>query len=728
MKKIRCLSAFLVLAMLLTLLSGTALAYDSQYNKVQGDWQYSELEDGTLKLEYYFGKATSVTVPSKLKSKTVTALGSSAFWENLTLTSVSIPASVKSIGSNAFYGCVSLANIKLPAGLTSIGLDAFGKTQYAEDLSHWEGRCLYYGTYLLDAKVGYDSSIGGYPSSVSVRAGTTLIADYAFGSSRLTSVSLPGSLRYIGSNVFADCASLSSLTIPSGVKAIGSRAFAGCTGLTSMTLPDTVKTLGSGLFRNNTALKTVKLPTGLTELPDSLFFNCTAIKTVTIPSKVSAIRYSAFEGCTALTGVTLPAAVRQVEMSAFKDCTKLTSVTLPKNLEYLGSYAFENCTGLTSVNIPAPVNSLNGYTFYNCTALKTLKIHSGVSYVGDYSFGYGGYSGSTYTKTKLSGRTIKGYGGSAAQKYASANGISFTKLTCSKHTYLKSVKKATFDASGEIKTCCADCGKVISTTYLTRVDKEVLKSTVVAYTGKACKPVANVHEAYGGKKLPSGSYTLSCPNSVNVGVYQAKVTLKGNYSGSVTVSYTVVPKAPASLKLSSSDYKTVKLTWGKVANATGYKIYRATTNKASAFKNIKTIKGAGTVSFKDTGRTPGKTYYYQVRAYQTIKTSTYNGVLKSAGIKLVPTKVTLSAAKAGSKKVTLTWKKVANITRYEVYRATSKSGSYSKVASVSAGKTGCTNTGLTRGKTYYYKVKACKVIGGKAYYGAFSAVKSAKAA
>lgn len=84
----------------------------------------------------------------------------------------------------------------------------------------------------------------------------------------------------------------------------------------------------------------------------------------------------------------------------------------------------------------------------------------------------------------------------------------------------------------------------------------------------------------------------------------------------------------------------------------------------------------------------------------------------------------LKAVKQDGGKIKLTWNKAFGATGYIVYRSTSKNGTYKKVATVK-GKTTYTNTGLTKGKTYYYKVKPYWT-SSKTCYGKNSSVTSKK--
>ena len=96
----------------------------------------------------------------------------------------------------------------------------------------------------------------------------------------------------------------------------------------------------------------------------------------------------------------------------------------------------------------------------------------------------------------------------------------------------------------------------------------------------------------------------------------------------------------------------------------------------------------------------------------------------------------LKAAKVDFTKVTsasydklrLSWEPLSGVDGYQIYRATSKSGKYAKIATVK-GASGATytDTGRTCGTRYYYKLRAYKKIGGKTVYSKYSTILSAYA-
>ena len=127
--------------------------------------------------------------------------------------------------------------------------------------------------------------IQGYP--------VTGIENSAFsGKTELSSVTLPSTLRWIGSNAFSGCFGLTNISIPDGLESIGDYAFTNCSSLKRIVLPNSVTSIGKELFTDCFSLKTAVLPDGITVIPDQLFYN-SALKAVVIPASVTEISYYA---------------------------------------------------------------------------------------------------------------------------------------------------------------------------------------------------------------------------------------------------------------------------------------------------------------------------------------------------------------------------------------------------------------------------------------------------
>lgn len=81
--------------------------------------------------------------------------------------------------------------------------------------------------------------------------------------------------------------------------------------------------------------------------------------------------------------------------------------------------------------------------------------------------------------------------------------------------------------------------------------------------------------------------------------------------------------------------KTATIKWKKVNGASGYLVYRSTTNKVGSFKIIKTVKNGNTVTFKNTKLIKGKTYYYKVKPFRVVDGKRVFGKLStSKGVKI----------------------------------------------------------------------------------------------
>lgn len=142
--------------------------------------------------------------------------------------------------------------------------------------------------------------------------------------------------------------------------------------------------------------------------------------------------------------------------------------------------------------------------------------------------------------------------------------------------------------------------------------------------------------------------------------------------------------------------------------------------KNRTYNKIKTITGSETTFFTQTNLTTGKAYYYKVQSWSTVNGKNYCSP-DSTPVKAVPAVLAPSLNPVNlvnTSKVTLSWGKNANASGYAVYRSDSPDSAGTRIAAVKSGSTTtCTISGLTRYKTYYFRVRAYRTVKGKNYYG-----------
>ena len=199
------------------------------------------------------------------------------------------------------------------------------------------------------------------------------------------------------------------------------------------------------------------------------------------------------------------------------------------------------------------------------------------------------------------------------------------------------------------------------------------------------------------------------------------VPYSGSYTGAKSSAKSIKRLTQGKVSSLTNVSSGVTVKWSKVSGASGYYIYRGSTQ-------VKKITSGSTTSWTDTGvkSKNGTTYTYYVVPYS----GSYKGA-KSSGVKTVRlTAVTLSSVKnSSSKAMTVTYKKNSKATGYVIEYSTSKSFTSSTTKSVtikSASTLSKKITSLTKNKTYYVRVKAYKTVSGTKYYSAYSSTKSVK--
>ena len=184
---------------------------------------------------------------------------------------------------------------------------------------------------------------------------------------------------------------------------------------------------------------------------------------------------------------------------------------------------------------------------------------------------------------------------------------------------------------------------------------------------------------------------------------------------------------PKNLKTKVLNYKTIQVSWTGTDYADSYNVYRKT--GTGSWKKI--ASGITGVSYKDTKAVTGTTYTYTVRAVSYTWGKAVLSKYDQTGVKgkAKLTAPTFTSVKtAGKNTVKATWKKVTGASGYRVYRSTSKNGKYTSAGLIKKGSTVTfKDKKVSKGKTYYYKVRAYRTVNGKRVYGPYSTVKSVKA-
>ena len=272
------------------------------------------------------------------------------------ITNLVIPNSVTEIGDYAFNGCSGLTNVTIPNSVTEIGNQAFFGCSALETLNFNAISCAdFNSTYLL-----YNLSISSINFGDSVQRIPT---NFAYGLTKLTSLTIPNSVTEIGDCAFNGCSGLTNVTIPNSVISIGRHAFDGCSGLISVTIGNSVTEIGNNAFSGCT---------GLTMVDISDLAAWCRINFVTATTNPLFYAQHLYLNDNEVMDLVVPDDVGAIGDYAFINCSGLTSVTIPNSVTSVGEYAFNGCSGLTRVSLSESVTSIGKQAFYNSPAIETV--------------------------------------------------------------------------------------------------------------------------------------------------------------------------------------------------------------------------------------------------------------------------------------------------------------------------------------------------------------------
>ena len=521
---------------------------------------------------------------------------------------------------------------------------------------------------------------------------------------------------------FEENNNLMSVTIPNTVKEIGDSAFADCYSLSTVTFSNSLKSIGDGAFKK-TNLKKVTIPNSVTEIGVYAFSGCENLSSLTLSNKLDRIDEYCFENCTSLTSVTLPNSVTEIGGYVFDRCSSLKTASIGSGLKYCytqgdSRFIFSDCIALesitvsssnnnyssangimydkkkteilvypqgkkdTSYTVPSTINNLYRMSTNNNPYLKTITIPSSVTDISDNAVGYlrdGWYFNWNYNK--VSGFTIKGYKGTAAERYARNNDFNFVQL------------------------------QVVPTSVALN------KTTLTLDIGKTSNLRATVYPSNAAnKKCTWSSSNTSVATVDGNGKVTAKkagtatITVKTSNGKTATCKVTVNLPAPQITGLANTTGG-IKISWNKVDGAYGYRLYYK-----PASGGWKRFKDTTATSFTDSGVSPNRTETYTIRCIDKNGNTVSGFNSKGWSKKYTPVAPTISKLDITTGGIKLSWNKIAGVYGYRLYYKTS-SGGWKRFKDTTA--TSFTDSGVSPNRTETYTIR-CIDKNGKTVSGFYS--------
>ncbi len=399
---------------------------------VSGNYKYSILSDGTVKIGWYTGKKAikSLTIPSTIAGRKVTVIGNGAFYEKQ-IGTITVPEGVRTIEESAFVGCTA-QTVNIPSTVVKIADSAFIRCENLKNINVSASNKTYAsvdGALLNKAKTEFLLCPGG-KASYTVPKGVTKVKKYSFWScAKLKTVTLAATVKTVENKAFYYCGELLTINLGSGVSSDIKWIVNECPKLKNINVHKNNKVYASvdGVVYNKkktTLVKvpvskdTLNIPSTVTEIGESAASRNTALTSLYIPNSVKKIGKFAFSYCSALSSVIFTNGITSVSSEAFHECTSLTSVSVPKGVTTINDEAFFTCRNLSSVNIPNTVENIYGLAF-KYTKINDIYIPASVKNIA---------SGMEITATGSS-FTVYGQKNTAAQSYAKRIGATFKEIS-----------------------------------------------------------------------------------------------------------------------------------------------------------------------------------------------------------------------------------------------------------------------------------------------------------
>lgn len=671
-----------------------------ELSKMDYDYSYEILNDGTLRLYQYEGTDTNIVVPDTIDGRKVTVLGNSTFQyctQASDIESVTLPDSLTTIEKNAFYNCEKLKSVTIPQNVSSIGLAAFVEGLSESSLTEIK----------VDPENPYFSEKDGvvfskdgtklivFPSGRSgdyqIPDGTVSVGDYAFYYCvNVSSITVPGSVRSLGEGAFGNCSSLTKTVLNEGLEEIGEYAFQSSSGIRDIIIPASVKSVGKNGLRLSSGCRIRVLSTD-TVWADDAFRDSALIagKKDSTLQKYAEDRGYTFVELSADNRIPLQnewfeQITSDYEYNGKSHEPEIESSESAPELEQGSDYevTYEN-----NINAGTATVKITGKDIFCGTVERSFKITPDEN--GMYVC-YFAENNETYLETTFKGKKVE----PEVVIDGLVQGKDYTV------TYVNNEKP------GEARAELTGIGnyKGSETLYFTIYGKLPAADPIAdqTYTGKELTPAIVIPGLKAGE-----DYYMYYEDNQYPGVATVTIYGTGYYKGTATIHFKIIKKTEkfvSNVKLNRTSYTytgksirpsvTVTVN-GKKIGSSAYKLY---------YKNNKN-SGIGTVQVRGTGK--------------------YSRINKTLTFKILPPKTLLTGLKKANRSFTASWKKNIQATGYQIqYAADSRFTKERKTVTV--GKQSATRykiSGLKNKKTYYVRIRSYKRVGKKVLYSSWSTVK-----
>ena len=671
-----------------------------ELSKMDYDYSYEILNDGTLRLYQYEGTDTNIVVPDTIDGRKVTVLGNSTFQyctQASDIESVTLPDSLTTIEKNAFYNCEKLKSVTIPPNVSSIGLAAFVEGLSESSLTEIK----------VDPENPYFSEKDGvvfskdgtklivFPSGRSgdyqIPDGTVSVGDYAFYYCvNVSSITVPGSVRSLGEGAFGNCSSLTKAVLNEGLEEIGEYAFQSSSGIRDIIIPTSVKSVGKNGLCLSSGCRIRVLSTD-TVWADDAFRDSALIagKKDSTLQKYAEDHGRTFVELSADNRIPLQnewfeQITPEYEYNGKSHEPEIESSESAPELEQGSDYevTYEN-----NINAGTATIKITGKDIFCGTVERSFKITPDEN--GMYVC-YFAENNETYLETTFKGKKVE----PEVVIDGLVQGKDYTV------TYVNNEKP------GEARAELTGIGnyKGSETLYFTIYGKLPAADPIAdqIYTGKELTPAIVIPGLKAGE-----DYYMYYEDNQYPGVATVTIYGTGYYKGTATIHFKIIKKTErfvSNVKLNRTSYtctgKTIRPSVtvtvnGKKIGASAYKLY---------YKNNKN-SGIGTVQVRGTGK--------------------YSRINKTLTFKIMPPKTLLTGLKKANRSFTASWKKNIQATGYQIqYAADSRFIKERKTVTV--GKQSAIRykiSGLKNKKTYYVRIRSYKRVGKKVLYSSWSTVK-----